>query len=125
MWKYVKSLKNANLVKEFTQTYGINLPDNLVETLEKNNGGRPAHKLFDTISSTEHVFKSLLSYNQDDLDNIYSVYPILFEEKKLFPIAIDSSGNFICYNILDTEYYLLNHDNAHEERIVNINELLY
>lgn len=98
-WKYVKELKNENLIENFEIENLVKLPFNLVECIKKYNGGRPNRKIFDTEVSKERVFKSLLSYNHDDLETVYLASEVLKNEgQKLIPIASDPSGNYICYN---------------------------
>lgn len=117
-WKYVKPLKDEMAVKNFLKKYNVTLPALLIECLENNNGGRPLTKLFDTDASKECVFKSLLSYNQNDIENIYIIYPYLFKNNTLFPIATDAAGNFICYDTYNGIYVLFKHETNKIEKIV-------
>lgn len=119
-WKYVKPLKRMNVVKAYLEDNHIDLPLNLVHIIEVYNGGRPSVKRIVTIEGTEYAFKSLLSYNKDDLETIYSVYPTLFKETPLFPIGSDGAGNFICYQMDSKNYVLWNHETGREEKIIEI-----
>jgi len=116
-WKYVKPLKSDGAVTDFLRAHNIFLPESLVACITKNNGGRPSEKLFDTDKGKEYVFKSLLSYNEGDLDCIHSFFPVLFEGTSLYPIGTDSSGNFICYDTAKGNYILLNHESNTRELI--------
>ncbi|MEG2428775.1 MAG: SMI1/KNR4 family protein, partial [Oscillospiraceae bacterium] len=115
-WKYVKPLVDPSTVKSFLEHNQVSLPAELVECIEKNNGGRPSIKLFNTDLGKEYVFKSLLSYNEADVENIYTIYPALFKNTKLFPIGTDSAGNFICYDTADNSYYLWKHETNNKEK---------
>lgn len=117
-WKYVKKLNNQQSVKNFLKKYNVELPKSLISSIEKNNGGRPSKKIFDTNDSKEYVFKALLSYNENDAENIYAVYPDLFVGTDLYPIGTDSSGNFICFNLKQHDYVLLNHETNNVEKII-------
>ena len=120
-WKYVKALKDENAVKKFLNQYGVNLPMNLISIIEKNNGGRPSEKSIITETKQEYVFKSLLSYNKDDLENIYSVYPESFKSTKLYPLGTDAAGNFVCFDYCNNKYVLLNHETNKLEAIITMN----
>lgn len=117
-WKYVKPLKNPDVVTQFLKKNNIVLPLNLILFIEKNNGGRPSLKLFNTDKGKEHVFRSLLSYNQEDTDSIYTVFPQLFENTSLYPIGMDASGNYVCFDYSEKKYVLLNHETNSKEAII-------
>lgn len=116
-WNYVKTLHDSSAVRDFLKNCHLTLPAGLLECLEKNNGGRPSVKLFDTDQSRECVFKALLSYNKDDRETIYMVYPDLFKNTSLFPVGTDSAGNFICYDFSSEEYVLWNQEMNRIERL--------
>jgi hypothetical protein len=96
------------------------LPDKIVNILEEYNGGRPSEKDIITNTKREYVFKSLLSYNKNDKETIYNVYPDLFKGVPLYPIGTDAAGNFICYNFDNKKIVLLNHENNNEEEVISI-----
>ena len=62
----------------------------------------------------------MLSYNEDDKETIYSIYPKLFKGTALFPFASDAAGNMICYNQSTQKYVLLNHETYREEDIIDL-----
>lgn len=94
-WKYVKTT-SLDKIQAVEKEYGISLPQDLISLLLESNNGRPEKSLFQVIG-IERVFKKLLSYNKEDRENIYPYIEILRnEDSKLFPIASDPSGNFIC-----------------------------
>jgi hypothetical protein len=106
-WKYVKTLRNENAVKEFLLKQNINLSEDAILCLETNNGGRPLLNRFDTNKNKECVFKALLSYNQDDKENIYHSYSEELKNQSLFPLATDPAGNFICADLANGEQLVL------------------
>lgn len=119
-WKYIKPLKDDSSVKSFLNEHGISLPAPLVALLEKNNGGRPSEKIIKTKNKREYVFKSLLSYNPDDLECIYRIYDESFEDKQVYPLGFDAAGNMVCYDLANSEYCLYNHETDLLEPILEI-----
>ena len=104
-WKYIKPLDDPSAVMNFLKAYNVELPDKLTESIEKFNGGRPSEKQIITSSKREYVFKSMLSYNRNDKETIYSVFPELFKGTQLFPfviikeILIEKRNNTSIHNI--------------------------
>lgn len=118
-WKYIKPLKNKDIVKEFLKEHNVELPKSLVECIIENNGGRPDIFLFNTNRRKDYVFQSLFSYNHEDKNNIYIIYSNLFESSELYPVGIDAAGNIICYHQKAGKYVLWNHENNELEDILN------
>lgn len=111
IWKYVKPLKNEKSIELFLINNSIELPQEIIDCIQENNGGRPSPNAFDTDKTNERVFKALLSYNIEDKENIYNVYNNEFKKKEMFPIASDESGNFICVDLKSNyEIVLLDHE---------------
>lgn len=106
IWKYIKPLKDKKSLNIIEEKFKFKIPIDLRECILKNNGGRPNRKVFDTDKSTERVMKTLLSYNENDLESIYKVEK---EENDLFPFAIDPSGNYICID-KENSVILWNHE---------------
>lgn len=93
-WKYVKPLNDQNAIDTFETKYNIKFPEDLKYVLKHNNGGRPSSKFFDIGTETEHEFKTLLSFNYEDVENIYDyLFP---NNNELVPFATDPSGNLFC-----------------------------
>lgn len=105
-WKYVKSLTDDKSIANIEQKYDVEIPKYLKDIIIKYNGGRPLKNIFNTKNNKEKVFKSLLSYNKEDKENIY-IYDDLFY-KGYLPFAITPSGDLICINFekLSVELYL-------------------
>ena len=119
-WKYVKPLEDENSIELFLAKNNLELPFDVIECLEENNGGRPSLNEFDTDQSKERVFKALLSYNLEDKESIYNIYSKEFKNKGLFPIASDVAGNFICINLKsDNKIVLVEHESGRIEHIAN------
>lgn len=116
-WKYVKPVNNR-MITDFLCKHNVHLSNKMVQCMMENNGGRPSVYLFNTDKGKGYVFQSLFSYNPNDKCTIYDVYPSLFENTPLFPIALESAGNIVCYNQESKCYVLWNHENNECETII-------
>lgn len=119
-WKYVKTLENRDAVRLFLEKYRIDLPRFIVQTIETYNGGRPSNKHIFTSANREYVFKTLLSYNKNDKETIYSVYPEPFRKLGLFPIASDTAGNYVCFDVTNRNWVLYNHESDQVESVLEM-----
>lgn len=119
-WKFVKALEMPSAVEDFLKHYDLALPGTISTFLAQHNGGRPSEKVFATEHRQGYVFKALLSYNQGDKESIWKLYPRLFERTKLYPIGMDSAGNFICIDFRDPDRLVLwNHETNAKERVID------
>lgn len=108
IWKYVKPLKDRQYIKKFEVENGITIPQDLKECIFNNNGGRPSVKVYDTSKSSGRVIKTLLSYNEEDIEKIYKILPLFKENSMcLLPFASDPSGNFICVDLENKDSIVL------------------
>lgn len=117
-WKYVKPLKNSKAVECFEADYGLKLSQDITSCIKQNNGGRPDKKVFDTEVSKGRVIKSLLSFNNDDLETVYDAIDRLKGEKSnLVPLASDPGGNYICFDTKQQDIVLWLHETNTTEKI--------
>ena len=93
-WKYVKPLKDPKSIDKFESKHGIKFPKDLKEIFLKYNGGRPPKRYFDVGKEKDIEFKTLLSFNKDDPENIYTSLDT--SDNKLIPFASTPGGDFIC-----------------------------
>lgn len=114
-WKYIKEIKDEKAIEKIEIIYNIRIPILLKQLIMQYNGGRPLYNIFDTIVSKEKVFKSLISYNKDDKDNIY-LYEEIFD-KGLIPFANTEFGDIICLNNKTNEVELYLHELDKTEKI--------
>ena len=119
-WKYVKPLESLTAVRDYLKENHIDLPEKLITLIETNNGGRPNKKDFTTTDGSEHVVKSLLSYNEKDKETIFTFYPDLFSDTAYYPICMDASGSFVCYDTNSGEYVLIDHENNEVKTIKSL-----
>jgi hypothetical protein len=123
-WLFVKPLKDENVIAEFEKNIDVSLPDDFVRVVKQFNGGRPAKNIFDTASTKECVFNSLLSFNSDDIDTIYKVNDII-AIPDFVAIANDGFGNFIGFEKNEYKVCFYNHETSNVELIAdNFEELL-
>lgn len=100
LWRRVKPLKSNDLIDSFEKKYGYIVPEELKEVIIANNGGRPSPKILTNKVGQDFEIKSLLSYNNDDVENIYRIIDFFVENynRELLPFAMDSAGNYYCIN---------------------------
>jgi len=117
-WKYVKPLSKTDAIENFEKKNGVSLPSDLKKCIKANNGGRPSFTVFDTNVSKERVFKTLLSFNESDAENIYKYFPIIHSHSNsLIPFASDPFGNYIC--LQDSKVVLFLHETGKSEYIAD------
>ena len=107
-WKYVKPLVDAGSIAEYESLVGTTLPEDLKNTIRTNNGGRPSLKYYDLASEKDKEFKSLLSFNRGDIENVFAFYPLDSANKKLVPFASDPAGN--CFVVKNGAIHLWLHE---------------
>lgn len=94
-WKYVKPLQNVQAVAEFELKNGVVIPDDLRAVIYYHNGGRPSLRYFDLPNEEDKEFKTLLSFNENDLENVYKRFPVGASGDGLLPFASDPAGNLL------------------------------
>lgn len=98
---------DESIIKEVETKFGITLPDDYKSVVIDNNNARPSINTFDTESSSEHVFKKLLSLKVDDIETVYKAKEVLSKiDDSLFPFANDPAGNLLCFKGGAVVYWL-------------------
>jgi cell wall assembly regulator SMI1 len=119
-WKYVKKLQNEAAVEVFEKANNVRFPQDLKECIKENNGGRPDKKLFDTDKAKERVFKTLFSFNESDVENMYKFFPIPRKDvPDLLPFASDPGGNFLCVSAKENKIVLYLHETGTLESVAD------
>lgn len=97
-WSRPKPLENPLAVKHLQAKYGFALSGELTNCILSNNGARPRPNTIVLKNGEENDVKMLLSYNENDPENIYKVieYFIKTYNGSLIPFASDSAGNYYC-----------------------------
>ena len=114
-WKYVKELKEKNVIEEIEKEYDLEIPKYLKDLIKEYNGGRPEKRLFNTENSKEKVLQGLISFNKEDKANII-IYDDLLK-KGYIPFAITEFGDIICINNKDKSVELYLHETGKTENI--------
>lgn len=97
-WVRSKPLINPLAVKQLQEKYNFSLSGDLVNCILSNNGAKPRPNTIVLKNGEENDVKMLLSYNENDPENIYKVieYFIKSYNGSLIPFASDSAGNYYC-----------------------------
>ena len=107
-WKYVKPLTNENSIAEYEKLTATSLPSDVKEVVRTCNGGRPSPTYYDLATEKDKEFKTLLSFNREDIENVFKFYPLDSSDKSLVPFAIDSAGN--CFVVKNGTIHLWLHE---------------
>ena len=107
-WKYVKPLADEKSIAEYEALTGAVLPEDIKSIVRQHNGGRPSHKYYDLPAEKDKEFKTLLSFNRTDVENVFSFYPIDSANRRLVPFATDPAGN--CFVLKNGKIYLWLHE---------------
>ena len=97
-WHRPKTLINPMAVKQLEEKYGFTVSKELSECILLHNGARPKPNTITLKNGEENDVKILLSYNENDPENIYGIIEYFIEnyKGKLIPFAADSAGNYYC-----------------------------
>lgn len=86
-----------DVIEKVEAKYNIILPTEYRNTVRMHNYAYPVPNIFDSEVSKEHVFNRLLSFDENDVENIFVFIPFLGESNgSLFPFGFDPFGNILC-----------------------------
>ncbi|HDR4901415.1 MULTISPECIES: SMI1/KNR4 family protein [Bacillus] len=99
-WIMSKPLGNEEAVVRFENMLEIVLPNDYKLCVANYNAGRPRPNVFDTAQRKELVAKALLSFDQTNVENIWTTYENLKNQlpKQIVPFMSDQFGNYICFD---------------------------
>lgn len=102
-WRLVNPLLDKKIIELFEKENGITLPLDFKECIMENNAGYPSLDIVTTIDGLEIEINSLISYNKQDIDNIYNVFGFFKKEynNTILPIFTTSSNDYICIDLLN------------------------
>lgn len=87
-------------IQEVARENGYTYTDDFISFIQSCNNGIISPNKFNTEQSIEYEVKTILSYNNKDIENVYTAIKILKEEGKcLIPFANTPSGDFVCIDI--------------------------
>lgn len=97
-WFRPKPLQDPDAIRKLEKEYGVKLSKELAACILANNGANPRPDVVPFPNGSSSDMKALLSYNKDDLENIYDVIDFFVKHYKgrLVPFAGDSFGNYYC-----------------------------
>lgn len=121
IWKRVKPLMQLDSINKFEQEYEVTLPDNLKEFIIANNGGRPNLDIIKKLDGNEVEVNALLSFNKEDVENIYKVIDYFKGQfgGKIVPIATEPSGDYFCINLNNNSIVYWEHETNELSFIAN------
>lgn len=125
-WKYVKIISESKL-SEVEAKLDIKLSQKLREIILNYNNGRPEKNCFNTKTEQGMTIKKIISYNEEDKDNVYMFMDLI--DKGYIPFAVTEFGDVICESKEET-IYLYKHESDEVEYVAEnvkefINEKLY
>jgi hypothetical protein len=119
-WRYVKPLPDENLLKKTEEKLGFKFSDSYVAFVKKYNGGRPPINTYDTDKTKERTIKSFLSLNPTDAEAIVNLNKYVSEiSREAIAFAIDSFGNYICFDKANGAVVFLDFETGDFERIAD------
>lgn len=97
-WSRSKPLNNPMVIKQLEEKYGFSISQDLMNCILCNNGAKPRPNTITLKNGEENDVKMLLSYNDNDPENIYKVIDYFAKtyNSSLIPFAVDSAGNYYC-----------------------------
>lgn len=111
--KFVKELKDDNLIHDFFEKIGKDIPKGFEDYFKKYNGGRPEKNEVQLNDGSEVVLNNFLSFNHDDKDNVYKAWERMCEENyEMIPFARDPSGDYYCLKGEEIFFYRHEEENC-------------
>ncbi len=100
-WKWTELPLSRDDILSVQDKLGLTFPENFVKLVLQNNAGYPNHRYFDIGNRKDLVFEHLLNLKHDgEAETLMQVYSDLRDRlpKNVIPFAMDSFGNFICFD---------------------------
>lgn len=99
-WTGTIPVENPNVFSELENTYGIEIPDQMKEFIQKYNAGKVHYHpyIYNLHQNSRCVFSGLLSFNKNDFNNVFSVIETLTKNNtplEVIPFGIGVGDNVI------------------------------
>ena len=122
VWKYKIAISDVCVFDEIEKERQIKFPEELKKFIMEYNAATPTKYKF-MIGVTEKVLGAVLCFNrgEEDVDSVFSALCVV-KDNNLLPFAIDSFGNYICYELSKREIVFLEHET---EVVVSSQKELY
>ena len=127
-WRAITPLVDGDEIEEFENSINYQFPKSFKEFIPLHNGGKPSHKVFKTKTSREKVFNNLLSFNKNDLDNIWEINDwnaSMSDWNKdgsmnnYVAFAQDAFGNLICFDKTNDHIVFIDHETLSIEPVAD------
>lgn len=114
-WDFVLELEDESSIDKIKKQFKIDLPEELIKLIKNYNGAYPNKSNCDISGFGTTDFKCLLSYNENDDENIYDVIEYFTNKYngEIIPFASDSGSGYYCISdkgviyIYDEKIYLV------------------
>lgn len=122
-WRSWDEPVTENEIKMVEEKFEVKFPLDYVEVAMKYNGAHVSPELFQ-VEGKEKVFGTLLTYDNEDDENILEVFNDYKDTlpEKIIPFAFDPSGNLICFDYKNHEenpiVVFWEHENAGEKEML-------
>ena len=107
-WKYKINLKNKNVFDDIEDKYDIEIPESFKRFIVENNAATP-EKYNVMVNNKERVFSGVLSFNENDSDNVFSSLGN-FIKMGLLPFGTDPFGNRFCIELPSDKVVFWDHE---------------
>lgn len=123
-WDFVITLNKEENIDEIQNKLNIKMPEELIDLIKKYNGGYPNKTSCNIKDYGTTDFKCLLSYNEQDDENVYDVIDYFIDKYngEILPFACDSGDGYYC--ISDKGIIYVNNDKSYFVS-ENINKFLF
>ena len=118
-WSFSTELNNSSVIDEVESRLSIEIPNELKNLIKEHNAGYPSPSKCIIPNFGESEVKLLLSYNENDEENIFDVLDYFLKKyhKRVLPFASDPGSGYFCIKddivvyvssllTLDLEYFL-------------------
>lgn len=117
-WRYIKHNISQSDIEAFENLSGIQLSEDIEAFLLAHNNGRPRPNQFDTNETQGRLFDKLLSFNLNDVENIFTAYEQLKSRlpSHLVALAMDPFGNYVCLDKENLNVVFWLHETGDQEK---------
>jgi hypothetical protein len=125
-WSRARLPIGENDVVNIQNSINFIFPDDFKEIISLNNSATPDKRGIDTLETKGREFLRFLSVRPEDPTYIPEIMKnVEFLQEELIPIAMDSGGDFFCYDRSSKDIVFWDHETSKTEFVAkSITELL-
>jgi hypothetical protein len=100
-WRSNNMPVDRDVIRHYGEIIDAKLPEEYINLVTTNDGGKPRPNCFDMEERKEAVFNNLLAFNPKVGQDIFGIYELIKNntgESKILPFGRDPFGNFICFD---------------------------